>query len=181
MTGLPGQRSFIDFLERASNRLGGYRERFCLLLIDLDDFHDVNIALGHESGCELLIQMGERLRGCVTPGDFVARLEDDRFAVLQTGRGDRTAADALAAQIQRAFVAPFVLDGVPISMTLNIGVALAPMDGAQPTTLIEIASAGLAYGRVDRNKPDHFGNPPIELIVARRTRSGARSRNGYGQ
>lgn len=83
LSGLPNRALFRERLKHALERA----ERpgspsFSVLLLDLDDFEALNARLGRAAGDELLRQIGSCLKHCLRPGDTVARLENDRFAIL---------------------------------------------------------------------------------------------------
>ena len=75
---------------------GSSDRREGLLIIDVDDFKDVNDSLGHNGGDALLIQLAQRLRSCVREHDLVARLGGDEFAIVVMDVGG-TATDEVAA------------------------------------------------------------------------------------
>ena len=83
LTGLPNRRAFMDAVEAAMHR----GETAAVLLLDLNDFKDVNDTLGHSAGDRLLTVTGHRLTDeCTGPGKgIVARLGGDEFAVLLPG------------------------------------------------------------------------------------------------
>jgi diguanylate cyclase (GGDEF)-like protein len=114
-----------------------------LLLIDLDRFKEVNDTLGHHHGDQLLIQVGERLRGSLREVDTVARLGGDEFAVLlpriQTAEG----AVAVASKLQAAFDEPFRLDDLALEVETSIGVALYPEHGSDPDELLQRADIAM--------------------------------------
>src|SRR5439155_16718075 len=83
LTGLPNRSLFMDRLGQAlafQRRRADYR--FAVLFLDVDRFKTVNESLGHTQGDVLLVQIAQRLRGVVRPGDTVARLGGDEFALL---------------------------------------------------------------------------------------------------
>jgi diguanylate cyclase (GGDEF)-like protein len=94
-----------------------------LLLIDLDDFKDVNDSRGHATGDELLLVISERLRTCVRPGDVVARMGGDEFAVVVAGGAD--AARAVGQRVLTSLALPVPLDGGAVTVRASVGVAVA--------------------------------------------------------
>lgn len=100
-----------------------------LLLIDLDNFKDVNDSLGHNAGDELLKQVGIRLQQQASPTQTAARLGGDEFVLLMVGV-DETKAAALikvaaqAEQIRLALSQTYMIDGQHLSVTPSIGIAL---------------------------------------------------------
>ena len=123
LTGLANRRSLQDRLDRAVAEAQRTGRTASLLLIDLDDFKDVNDTKGHGVGDELLAAVADRLRAGVRPQDLPARLGGDEFAVLLPDVAGPADADGLARRLTRAFDRPFGLaDGV-VSTGASIGVA----------------------------------------------------------
>ncbi len=115
LTGLANRRALNERMERDFFP----KQRFKLLLIDLDRFKPVNDTYGHAVGDRLLIQVAERLRGVAGPEDFVARLGGDELALLVYGDLDK--AKAMAARVIDAIARPFQIDGLAISVGCSIG------------------------------------------------------------
>ena len=124
LTGLANRRSLQDRLTEAFER-SRHTGRSCgLLLIDLDDFKDVNDTKGHGVGDELLTAVADRLRAGLRPDDLAARLGGDEFAVVVTDLAGADEADGVARRIDNAFSEPFELADVTVSSTASIGVAV---------------------------------------------------------
>ena len=120
LTGLPNRLLFHDRL-RAMARSGPA----ALLLLDLDDFKEINDTLGHPIGDALLVGIANRLRSCVRPSDTVARLGGDEFAVLLADKPHRAEAEQLAQRILSESASPYLLDGRSIPVSASIGIALS--------------------------------------------------------
>ena len=122
LTQLPNRALFRD---RVAAALGGDAV-VTVLHVDLDGFKRINAGLGHVAGDELLILIGERLRGCLRAGDVVARFGADEFGVLiVAGPGDDAEAQAVARRILTDLETPVRLGERRIHVRASIGLARA--------------------------------------------------------
>jgi diguanylate cyclase len=127
MTGLANRALFHDRLTHALQLHQRDDQSVAVLSLDLDDFKLVNDSLGHPAGDALLIQVAERMVGCVRTGDTVARLGGDEFAVLLEGRAQESR--LIANRVVQAFDERFVVDGHDLLMRPSVGLASVPADG----------------------------------------------------
>ncbi|WP_336027505.1 histidine kinase N-terminal 7TM domain-containing diguanylate cyclase [Geodermatophilus sp. FMUSA9-8] len=114
-----------------------------LLVVDVDHFKRVNDRLGHAAGDAVLTAVAGTLAGAVREGDTAARLGGEEFVLVLPGAG-REQALARAERIRRTVAAtPHDVDGGPVTVTVSIGVAVCPADGASAATLLEAADRAL--------------------------------------
>ena len=125
LTGLASRSLFVQRLEHAgvSNRRHGCR--FALLYFDVDGFKVINDSLGHSAGDELLVQIGDRIRGCLRRGDFAGRLGGDEFGILMENARRPGDAIGLARRLLGALEPPFFVEGKRVVASASIGVALS--------------------------------------------------------
>jgi diguanylate cyclase (GGDEF)-like protein len=93
LTGIPNRRWFLDEADRHIERLDVDGSSGTLCLIDIDRMRRLNVALGRQCGDRVLVRMASQLRAMVRPGDVVARIGGDTFAIWQTGMDHLTAAE----------------------------------------------------------------------------------------
>jgi len=105
------------------------------MFLDLDNFKVVNDSLGHKAGDALLVEVARRLRGCVAPGDMVARFGGDEFVVASRTDSLDEALD-LANQLLRVLSDPLVVDRVEIHPRGSIGVVMRGPDHRSADDLI---------------------------------------------
>jgi len=150
LTDLPNRRLLR---ERAEQLLAlAKRHHFPLALgyLDLDRFKEVNDALGHDAGDELLQSVALRLRRAARETDIVARLGGDEFAVLwpQTGHeGARVAAQRILA----CFSQPFALREELYTIEASLGIAIFPTDGASLDELMRAADVAMYRAKATRS------------------------------
>ncbi len=146
LTHLLNRRSLDTHLQAAHALARAGQSDFCLLLLDIDDFKQVNDTYGHDCGDEVLKQIARVISTCVKKDDFVFRWGGEEILVLLKAGEDR-AAEA-AERIRREIKAARVLyrDETEVSVTVTIG--LAPYrEGASVQDMMDDADAKLYYGK----------------------------------
>jgi diguanylate cyclase len=143
LTQLPNRKFFSDQTARALARLSRTGEGFAVMCFDLDGFKKVNDTQGHAAGDQALLETARRLKRCTRDFDVVARLGGDEFALLAADILTKAQAMSLAQRIVTAFKEPFVIDGASHNITVSVGVALAPSDGTDGSTLLRNADSAL--------------------------------------
>ena len=128
LTGLPNRALFAERAEDALLRTVRNPGSVAVLVVDLDDFEEINHGLGYEAGDQLLARVGERLGARVRLGGTVARLGGDEFAVLLEDVPDKNAAISAAKGIEEALGKPVELEGRGISISASIGIAVGGSD-----------------------------------------------------
>jgi diguanylate cyclase (GGDEF)-like protein len=123
LTGIGNRAQFDRAIAAALADARRSGEPFSLLFMDLDGFKDVNDALGHAAGDEVLCTVARRLAGLVRAGDTLARLGGDEFAVVMR-QGDQGAATALSARIVQSVQQPIALSsGGTARVAISVGAA----------------------------------------------------------
>ncbi len=144
LTDLANRALFTERVAAALVRRGdSSTETVAVLLLDLDDFKTVNDSLGHAAGDELLIAVAARLRSCVRPGDTLARLAGDEFAILLDDLDDERAAVAVAKRVGARLEAPFEIEEMEIAVRASIGISLGQTPDARPDDLMRDADVAM--------------------------------------
>jgi diguanylate cyclase (GGDEF)-like protein len=139
LTGLPNRAMFTERLAETLDR----DIPVAVLLLDLDRFKEVNDALGHHHGDELLQDVAGRLGSALRGGDLVARLGGDEFAVLLPGVAAVDAAVDRARALVAVLERPFAVADVSVSVEASVGVVVAPRHGTDASTLMQRADVAL--------------------------------------
>ncbi|MCA1848615.1 MAG: EAL domain-containing protein, partial [Actinobacteria bacterium] len=140
LTDLPNRSSFVERVDRALAS-GGSRS-IAVLLVDLDDFEEINHTLGREAGDRLLTAVGERLGESARPGGFAARLCGDEFAVFLGDVSDKSSAASAAERIGEALKAPIEVNGSEVLVSASVGVAVPEQEDG-PEDLLRKADVAM--------------------------------------
>ncbi len=156
LTDLPNRVLLRERLSEALSRLrpGDGVAVHCL---DLDRFKEVNDALGHPIGDELLQEFAARLRHAVRETDTLARVGGDEFIIVQTDAATPRDAIDLAAEIIAAMNEPFVLgEHFQVVLGASIGIAMAPGDGTDADQLLKHANLALSRAKEEERGTYRF-------------------------
>jgi len=151
LTGLPNRYAFLQHVQRLIRRRAGQRG-FCVLLLDLNRFKDVNDTLGHEAGDAVLQTLGTRLaQALVEDAVFVARLGGDELALCapQLDSADTDAIGLLCERVHATLGAPLVATGIELSVTAGIGIAAWPADAQTALGLLRCADIAMYRAKHD--------------------------------
>ena len=153
LTGLPNRALLMDRLGQATALAQRNRSTGALLFLDLDNFKAFNDTLGHGTGDQLLVAVGERLKAHVREVDTVARSGGDEFMIVLSDVSSADGATTVARNIVNALDHPFVVDGHEMFVTASIGIIVFPDDGLDVETLIRDADTAMYQAkRHGRNK-----------------------------
>lgn len=169
LTGLANRVLFRARLTEGLQRLEGGEDRLAVLYLDLDGFKDVNDAFGHPIGDRLLVAVAERLRLTLAPGDMVARVGGDEFAIVQLGAG-AAEADRLAERIVNEVSVLYEIDGHAVAVGASVGISVAPIDSCDADILLKNADIALYRAKADGRGLHRFFEPEMAAsILVRRT------------
>jgi len=139
LTELANRAQFDERMQFALAHARRYGEHVGLILIDLDEFKNVNDQHGHAVGDQLLQTVARRLSGSVRETDTPARIGGDEFVVLLTGPVTRETARLVAEKIYTQVAQPMDIGGRRVEITCSLGLAIYPEDGTDAATLAKCA------------------------------------------
>jgi two-component system cell cycle response regulator len=126
LTGLHNRRYAMPHLARIADHAVTAGRSFAVLLADLDHFKQVNDHYGHASGDAVLIEVSDRLRGCLRNSDMAARIGGEEFLVVMPSTPQFQAQRAALRICQAISAVPFKVPGSPrpVNITISIGMAI---------------------------------------------------------
>ena len=188
LTALPNRRLLMDRLHQSmagSARSGQYG---AVMMLDLDNFKDLNDSQGHDIGDHLLIQVGKRLRENIRQADTISRVGGDEYVVIADSLGVDEASAAVSAKgiaetMRKAFLNPYVLKDGELThySTSSIGVTLFQRNNVSADVLLKQADVALYQAKNAGRNTIRFFNAEMQTAIDERARMATGLRNGLEQ
>jgi len=143
LTGLPNRTLFNDRLSLEMMRAQRSGKKLAVMLLDLDNFKEINDSWGHTVGDEVLKIIGTRLPESLRKSDSIARMGGDEFLILLPEIEKAEDARRIGMKILDTFAKPFSVDARELSTTASIGFAIYPDDGGETDVLMKNADIAM--------------------------------------
>jgi len=157
LTGLPNRYLFDARLTHAiekcqRNNYAGTRSLIQVIIMDVDDFKNVNDMFGHLCGDDVLKEMGQRLKAEIRESDTVSRWGGDEFTCVLENISTIEDAERAAQKILASMTAPILVQGQELSVKVSLGFSLFPIHGQQEEVLLRNADAALYHAKETKNR-----------------------------
>lgn len=171
LTDLANKNHFVEKLAESVISTRQYDQKLAVLLLDLDNFKEVNDTLGHIMGDHLLIDLAKRLQFCLKESDaFVARFGGDEFGLLVRNYGSPQDLNILTKKLLDSLAQPSQIEGHKLFITTSIGAAIFPEDGEDSAELLRSADLALYRAKqLGRNTIAYFASHMKSDALKRKT------------
>ncbi len=163
LTGLPNTRFLFMHLTRELARAERLKAEVSLMVMDLDDFKDINDNHGHHVGDRALCEVARLLKTAIRPYDICVRYAGDEFILVLSGCGAEEA-ERKKRELQEALEAVYfeARPGKPIRLGMSIGAAVFPQDGDAYETLLATADNRMYQNKAARKRAEIRATEPFE-------------------
>ncbi|MDD5385467.1 MAG: EAL domain-containing protein [Gallionella sp.] len=173
LTQLPNRRFLLDRLQQALALSTRNDRQGALLFIDLDNFKSINDTQGHAVGDLLLIEVANRLQGCIREGDTTARLGGDEFVVLleDLDEDEQVAAaqaETVGEKIREIIGQSYLINGHEHHSTASIGITLFRGPVRTMEEMLKRADVALYQAKADGRNAVRFFDPAMQTAVSAR-------------
>jgi diguanylate cyclase (GGDEF)-like protein/PAS domain S-box-containing protein len=179
LTGLPNRLT----LQKELGRLmaGAATRSTAIVLFDLDGFKDVNDTLGHSTGDQLLIEVGQRLKDMAGRRAQVCRLGGDEFVIILPDCGDPLRIGELVNDMLKRLTTPFDINDHVLHIAASAGIAIAPTDGRSVDELIANADLALYQAKREGGRTSRFFLPVLRAQAQARRSLDLELRRAFAQ
>lgn len=182
LTDLPNRALMMDRLQSAIALAKRRQTRAAVLFVDLDHFKRINDTFGHSVGDEVLQRVARALEAAVRESDTVSRHSGDEFLVLLSEIAHPSDAALIAWKMLASIASISEVDGLPMSLSASMGIAIYPDHGGDVTSLVSRADAAMYRSKkkggariefhADALARDAGAAPPFEPMPLRNAHAG---------
>lgn len=175
VTGLPNRHAATAYLQAAVEDWRNSGRGFCLLLLDLDDFKDINDSLGHPAGDEVLKTLAHRLVTRLPATARAFRFGGDEFIVIARST------EQLAESTLAAIAEPVAVEGDLLHVRCSAGLATFPQDGIDPHTLVRAADTAMYRAKSAGKNVVEVYRPELQAAAQQRLQTEAELRRALAR
>ncbi|MGL6336608.1 putative bifunctional diguanylate cyclase/phosphodiesterase [Aeromonas jandaei] len=143
LTGLPNRVALLEMMESYATQ----EIPFGLVLVDINDFRDINSKFGYDTGDYLLNELAKRVKALCEEGESCGRLGGDQFVIIQRGSSDLRQIRELVARLLHSLKQDMVFDNYPFRLEVGIGIAFYPVDSDKTQELLSRVEQALFHSR----------------------------------
>jgi|GEM_PF-1288495 len=159
LTNLPNKNLFIDRLRTSILASRRNDTKVAVVLVDLDNFKNINTTMGHYFGDKILIEAAKKLVSCMRDYDTVARLSEDKFLLLFQNISHLNELFPIIERIDKVLGETYNVNGNTINITTSIGISVFPDDGINAEDiLITVDEAMYKAKELGKNRYHFYNN-----------------------
>ncbi|MEI6328657.1 MAG: EAL domain-containing protein [Pseudanabaena sp. ELA645] len=171
LTGLNNRYGLLQEISKSMQTSRDQDKIFVLLKIDVERYAIIKTGFGHELSDLLLVKVARRLEKWDIPSKFVARLDNNEFAILLKQVSSISVITEYMQQMHQIFNIPIQLGAITVSSKTHLGAVSSEINNAsaynKPEDFLMAADTALDYARHDRNRTVFF-NPSMQQKAIRR-------------
>ncbi len=168
LTGLPNKELFINRLEQNISLAKRNGKLIGTMFIDLDSFKSLNDTMGHSAGDIVLKSVAERFENCVRKEDTVSRFGGDEYLIQICNFEKVEDLHKITKKIMDSLQKPIMVNNVEFVITASVGVAVYPVDGEDPETLIKNADIAMYAAKNKGKNESVFCSPKMKNDVVKK-------------
>ena len=152
LTDMPNRQLFEDRLKQALDRARRDPDKMlAVMMLDLDNFKEVNDAHGHACGDQVLRVVGQRLQKCLRRSDTAARMSGDEFAIIAEAVTDLESIQAIASKLLQAIANSMEIEAHSFQLTVSIGISVHTITTTDIPSLLRQADMAMYQAKRTRN------------------------------
>lgn len=161
LTQLPTAKLFNEHLSLAINNSKKTRKILAVFLLEIENLVRINQKLDNHNCDQLIQEFAKKIKGSLRAGDIVARIKEDKFAVLLPQINITEDARTITQRILTNIKAPIEVNEQPILLRSNIGISTYPKDGSNGTNLLEKAA-----NHLENNKQNNYQLTLVQKTIS---------------
>ena len=147
LTQLPNRNLMLQHIEFALFNANNQQHNCALLFIDLDKFKPINDAYGHHIGDKLLIAIAKRIQSQIDDNCILARQSGDEFLLLMKTLPSVEYVSGIVSKLVKHIPERVEIEGITVSVSASVGIAVYPFDGDEPEELIRNADVAMIHAK----------------------------------